>query len=180
MFCEKNISKLYDRFSFFGLELSPANVCWSTRHVLKTSLVVFSIRVFCLPWRHLAKCLEYLQDVFKTSWKIKNFMLKTSWSHILKTPSKNVLKTSWSHFLKTSLEDVFKTPWRQTKCLLEISVSNKPKSASNKSISHKPKILHICLYTDRKTKELICYSKNVRKTTKKNNNKITKKIWIIP
>ena len=170
MFCEKNVlSKLYDRFSFFWFGTFPANVCWSTRHVLKTSSVVFSIRVFCLPWRHLAKCLEYLQDVFKTSWKIKNFM-----------PSKNVLKTSWSHFLKTSLEDVFKTPWRQTKCLLEISVSNKPKSASNKSISHKPKILHICLYTDRKTKELICYSKNVRKTTKKKNNKITKKIWIIP
>ena len=26
------------------------------------------------------------------------------------------------------------------------------------------KILHICLFTDRETRELICYSKNARKT----------------
>ena len=128
MFCEKNVlSKLYDRFSFFSFGTFLANVCLSTRHVLKTSSVVFSIRFFCLPWRDPAKCLEDLQDVFKTSRKIKNFMLKTSWRHILKTSSKDVLKTSWSHFLKTCLEDVFKTPWRQTKWLQEISVSNKPK-----------------------------------------------------
>ena len=62
---------------------------------------VFSITVFCLPRRHLARCLEDLQDIFKRSWKIKNFMLKTSWGYNLKTSSRDVLKTSWIHVLKT-------------------------------------------------------------------------------
>ena len=39
--------------------------------------------------------------------------------------------------LKTYLEDVFNTSWRQTKCLLGISVSNKSKCVSNKSLFHK-------------------------------------------
>ena len=38
---------------------------------------------------------------------------------------------------ETFLEDVFKMSWRQTKCLLGISVGNKSKCASNKSILHK-------------------------------------------
>ena len=50
--------------------------------------------------------------------------------------------TCWSSrrladVLKTCLEDVFKTSWRQTKCLLMISVSNKSKYVSNKSMFHK-------------------------------------------
>ena len=39
--------------------------------------------------------------------------------------------------LKTCFEDIFKTSWRETKCLLGISVSNKSKCVSNKSIFHK-------------------------------------------
>ena len=35
------------------------------------------------------------------------------------------------------LEDVFKTYWRETKCLLGISISNKSKCVSNKSIFYK-------------------------------------------
>ena len=34
-------------------------------------------------------------------------------------------------------EDVFKTSWRQVKSLPGISVTNKSKSVSNESISHK-------------------------------------------
>ena len=55
----------------------------------------------------------------------------------LKTYLEDVFKRYIEDVLKSFLEDVFKTPWRQTKWLLEISVSNKPKSVSNKSISHK-------------------------------------------
>ena len=42
------------------------------------------------------------------------------------------LKTSWRH-----LEDVLKTSWRETKCFLGISVSDKSKCVSNKSLFHK-------------------------------------------
>ena len=56
---------------------------------------------------------DLLQDVFRTSWKTKNYyaedVLKTSWRHVLKTFWRHVLKTSWRPVLKTSwrrLEDV--------------------------------------------------------------------------
>ena len=80
------------------------------RDVLKTS------------WRHLARRLE---DVLKTSWKTKNCY------------AEDVLKTCLEEVLKTFLEDILKTLWRQTKFLLGISVSNKSKCVSNKSIFHK-------------------------------------------
>ena len=64
--------------------------------------------------------------------------------YIFQDLSQDVLKTSWKtkscyaeDVLKTYLEDVFKTSWRQTKCLLVISVSNKSKCVSNKSMFHK-------------------------------------------
>ena len=76
---------------------------------------------------------------FKTS---SRHFLKTSSTRLQrnnfsssKTSCKYVLKTSW----KTKncyAEDVLKTSLRQTKCLLGISLSNKPKSVSDKSISH--------------------------------------------
>ena len=49
----------------------------------------------------------------------------------------DVLKTCLEDVLKTYLEDVFKTSRRQTKSLLVISVSNKSKCISNKSMFHK-------------------------------------------
>ena len=98
---------------------NPANICWSWRRLHH----VFSVR-------HLE---DILQDVLKTSWKTKNCyaedVLKTSWRHVLKTSWRHVLKTSWRHVLKTL--------WRKAKYLLGISVSNKSKCVSNKSIFHK-------------------------------------------
>ena len=94
---------------------------------------VFSITILRLPRR--------LQDVFKTSWKTKNCyaedVLKTCLEDVLKTCLEDVLKTCLEDVLKTCLEDVLKTLWRQAKYLLGISVSNKSKCVSNKSIFHK-------------------------------------------
>ena len=58
---------------------------------------------------------------------------------ILRLPRRleDVLKTCLEDVLKTYLEDVFKTSPRQTKFLLVISVSNKSKCVSNKSMFHK-------------------------------------------
>ena len=90
---------------------NPANICWSWRRLHH----VFSVR-------HLE---DILQDVLKTSWKTKNCY------------AEDVLKTFLEDVLKTCLEDVLKTLWRQTKYLLGISVSNKSKCVSNKSIFNK-------------------------------------------
>ena len=69
---------------------------------------VFSITMFCLP-RRLEDVLQIrLEDVLE---------------------DKNLLR-SRRH------ADVFKTSCRQTKCLLGISLSNKSKSVSDKSIFH--------------------------------------------
>ena len=90
-----------------------------------------------------------LEDVFKTSWKTKNCyaedvlktcledVLKTCLEDVLKTYLEDVLKTCLEDVLKTCLEDVLKTLWRQAKYLLGISVSNKSKCVSNKSIFNK-------------------------------------------
>ena len=75
-----------------------------------------------MSWRRLE---DILQDVLKTSWKTKNCY------------AEDVLKTCLEDVLKTCLEDVLKTLWRQTKYLLGISVSNKSKCVSSKSIFHK-------------------------------------------
>ena len=91
-----------------------ANICWSSRHVLKTSST------------HLQR------NNFTSS--------KTFWRRledVLKTCLEDVLKTCLEDVLKTYLEDVFKTSRRQTKFLLVISVSNKSKCVSNKSMFHK-------------------------------------------
>ena len=88
------------------------------RDVLKT----FCKDVLKTSWRHLARRLE---DVLKTSWKTKSCY------------AEDVLKTYLEEVLKTFLEVILKTLWRQTKFLLGISVSNKSKCVSNKSIFHK-------------------------------------------
>ena len=98
---------------------------------------VFSVIILCLPRR--------LEDVLnkscKTSWKTKNCyaedVLKTCLEDVLKTCLEDVLKACLEDVLKTCLEDVLKTLWRQAKYLLGISVSNKSKCVSNKSIFHK-------------------------------------------
>ena len=106
---------------------------------------VFSVTILCLPRR--------LEDVLKTScktsWKTKNCyaedvlktcpedVLKTCLEDVLKTCIEDVLKTCLEDVLKTCLEDVLKTLWRQAKYLLGISVSNKSKCVSDKSIFHK-------------------------------------------
>ena len=69
------------------------------------------------------------EAVLKTSYKTKNCYAEV----VLKTSRRHVLKKSWRHFL----EDALKTLWRQTKFLLGISVSNKSKCLSNKSIFNK-------------------------------------------
>ena len=64
--------------------------CLSPRHLQD----VFSVTTFCLPRRLeyvLNTSCKYLsQDVFKTSWKMKNCYAED----MLKTSSRNVLKTS--------------------------------------------------------------------------------------
>ena len=90
----------------------------SSRYALKTSSTRLQHNNLRLPRR--------LKDV-----------LKTSWRHILKTCPEVVLKTCLEEVLKTYLEDALKTLWRQTKFLLGISVSNKSKCVSNKSVFHK-------------------------------------------
>ena len=81
---------------------------------------VFNVTILCLP-RRLEEKLKmkncYTEDVFKTSC---------------------VLKTCLEDVLKTWLEDVLKTSWRQIIYLLGISVFNKSKCVSNKSIFYKP------------------------------------------
>ena len=71
-------------------------------------------------------------DVLKTC---VEDVLKTCLEDVLKTCLDDVLKTCLDDVLKTYLEDVLKTLWRQTN--LGISVSNKSKCISNKSIFHK-------------------------------------------
>ena len=61
-------------------------------------------------------------------------ILKTCLEEVLKTCVEDVLKACLEDVLKTCLEDVFKIFCRETKDLLGISVSNKSKCVSNKSI----------------------------------------------
>ena len=82
--------------------------------------------------------------VFKTSWRclqhvfsVTILRLPRRLEDVFKTSLKMSLNTCLEDVLKTYLEDVFKTSRRQTKFLLVISVFNKPKCASNKSLFHK-------------------------------------------
>ena len=90
----------------------------SSTHVLKTVSRRLQRNNFTsskTSWRRLE---DILQDVLKTSWKTKNCYAED--------------------VLKTCLEDVLKTLWRQAKYLLGISVPNKSKCVSNKSIFNEP------------------------------------------
>ena len=106
-------------------------------------------------WRRLAKTPQ--RPLVKTFRKRLEEVLKTSCKTSPKTKNcyaEDVLKTSWRHVLKTSWRHVFRMhlegmswrclediSWRQledimgtNKYLLRISVSNKSKCVSNKSI----------------------------------------------
>ena len=120
--------------------------------------------VFKTSWRGLQdmswRCLQHVfrvtifyvfQDVLKKSWRrfqdlsqdvLKTFSIRLQ--DVLEDekllrwrPLQDVLKTCLEDLLKTYLEDVFKKSRRQTKFLLVISVSNKSKCVSNKSLFHK-------------------------------------------
>ena len=95
---------------------------------------VFSVTILRLPRRLEDVLKTCLEDVLKTCLED---VLKTYLEDVLKTCLEDVLKTCLEDVLKTYLEDVFKTSWRQTKCLLVISVSNKSKCVSNKSMFRK-------------------------------------------
>ena len=100
---------------------SPANIFWSSTRLQDMSSGrlqhVFSITILRLP--------RHLEDVLKDEKLLR-------WRRL-----EDVLKTCLEDVLKTCLEDVLKTLWRQAKYLLGISVSNKSKCVSNKSIFNK-------------------------------------------
>ena len=91
------------------------DMCW------KRLQHVFNVTILRLPRRLGRQKIVAL----KTSWRRLDYMIE------------DVLKTCQEDILKTCLEDVLKTLWRQEKYLLEISVSNKSKCVSNKSIFNK-------------------------------------------
>ena len=110
------------------------------QHIFSVTTLRFPRRLEDVLQRRLE---DILQDVLKTSWRRlgrrKIVTLRTSW--------RRLEDMSWRHVLKTCLEDipwrhygdiiVSKTLWRQTKYLLGISVYNKSKCLSSKSIFHK-------------------------------------------
>ena len=82
-----------------------------------------------LPSRRLEDAFKIcLEDVFKHMFSVTTFCLPRRLEVVLQ---------SLEDVLKTSLEDILKTSWRQAKCLLGISVYNKSKRVSNKSVFHK-------------------------------------------
>ena len=130
------------------LETNPANICWSLRHILKTSSIRLQRNNFSsskTSWRRLEDVLKtshktswrrlegILEDEKLLRWRRIEDVLKTCLEDVLKTCLEDVLKTCLEDVLKTCLEDVCKTSWRQTKCFLKLSVSNKSKCVSNKS-----------------------------------------------
>ena len=101
----------------------------SSRHVLKTT----STRLQCNNFTSSKTSWRRLEDVLEDEKLLRWRRLQD----VLKTCLEDVLKTCLEDVLKTYLEDVFKTSRRQTKFLLVISVSNKSKCVSNKSLFHK-------------------------------------------
>ena len=102
------------------------------------------------PWRHLTstrhpedvswtRLKDALEDKKLLRWRCLQDVVKTYLEDVLKTCLENVLKICLEDVLKTCLEDVCNTFWKQTKFLLELSVSNKSKCTPNKSIFYKSK-----------------------------------------
>ena len=78
------------------------------------------------------------QFVLQFGWSQTHYTIFSQWLNILSILPANICWFSrrLQDVFKTYLQEVFKKSWRQTKCLLGISVSNKSKSVSDKSISH--------------------------------------------
>ena len=119
----------------------PANICWSWRrlqHVFRVTILRLRRRLEDVLQRDLE---DVLKTSCKTSWKTKNCyaedVLKTCLEDVLKTWLEDFSKACLEDVLKTYLEDVLKTLWKKTKYLLGISVPNKCKCVSNKSIFQK-------------------------------------------
>ena len=133
---------------FFSAKNIPSKYLLVFRTSWRRLQHVFSVTILCLP-RRLGDVLKTfsrplarsLQDVLEDEklfcWRSLHDVLKTCLEDMLKTCLEDVLKTCREDVLKTYLEDVFKTSRRQTKFLLVISVSNKSKCVSNKSMFHK-------------------------------------------
>ena len=114
---------------------------WSKTCLLLQRAYRFSVNILRLPGR-LEDVLQRrgLENVLKTSSKTPSRRLGRRKVVRLKTYSRCLEDKSWRRLedaLKTCLQEVLKTLSRQTKYLLGISVSNKSKCVSNKSIFHK-------------------------------------------
>ena len=103
----------------------PANICWSWRRLQH----VFSATILRLPRRLEDILQDILEDKKLLRWRRLEDM---SWRRL-----EDFLKACLEDVLKTYLEDVLKTLWKQTKYSQGISVSNKSKCLSNKSIFQK-------------------------------------------
>ena len=98
---------------------------------------VFSVTILCLPGRLAKTSLRRLEDVFRTSRKTSGRRLGRQKIVTLKTSSRRLEETPWRYVLKASWRHTLQMSWRQAKFLLVISVSNKSKCVSNKSLFHK-------------------------------------------
>ena len=109
----------------------PANISWSWTRLedaCKTCLdhvFMFWTRLQRNNFTSSKRSWRHLEDVLEDEKVLR-------WRRL-----EDVLKACLEDVLKTCLEDVLKTLWRQTKYLPVISVSNKSKYGSNKSIFHK-------------------------------------------
>ena len=101
----------------------------------------FPVAVSSLCKRNCILLIYYKTNVTANIWKTKNCyaedVLKTCLEDVLKTWLEDFLKVCLEDVLKTYLEDVLKALWRQTKYLLGMSVFNKSKCVSTKSIFQK-------------------------------------------
>ena len=92
-------------FHFFCSELSWQIFVGLQDMSWKRLQHVFSITVFCLPRRHLARRLEDLQDVFKTSWKIKILCWRClediTWRCLQKMSWRRLADMSWKRLQDT-------------------------------------------------------------------------------
>ena len=142
---EKRIIKTLWQIFIFWFRTFPVNISWSSRHALKTystclqrssfsSILKTSRNTSWRPSRGLQKIFE---DKKLLRWRRLEDVLKTCHDYVLKIYIEDAFKKCLDDVFKTCLEHVFKTPWRQTKYLLEISISNESKSVSSKSIYQK-------------------------------------------
>ena len=135
--------KIHNRavyLKFFSAKNIPSKYLLVFRTSWRRLQHVFSVTILCLPRRLEDVLQKRLEDVLKTYWR----HLARRLEEVLEDETllrwrrlEDVLKTYLEDVLKTCLEDALKALWKETKYLLGISVSNKSKCVSNKSIFHK-------------------------------------------